>query len=449
MSSANQRQETTAYRCTCGNNVNGKTKGIEAICDDDMSQTHLLDYSFIQLPTPLVEDRQGFHSVEHSGKESDGLYNHGLLKAEEDMKNLIKFTDACLDMESKTFGKACLSSDSVKRIAMSLDTNTERLKMEAQEYKAFVQDEKDKDKRANKALTINQEINGRSERVADDMPFMNHNLYSFQQEIENLRAACNEHESELKKLNDLLSEEVKLSETLSQQEDEILEDFNGLAIEAKAFQEIHKQLTIQCTSAERERYKLSHVRLPEALFKIDVDELGLRYPLINSLRLSYNSKGGVSWKEINAAWSQAAQLVMFVGSVINFISSNLKIVPLVSCAKIFEVREGKEKRIVHNLSIDFESMNNRQDSIARSLREFCALLQQVLEHVESKRSLIISGSGSEQVVTDPPYKMRGTFIGSFDLSHLKDDDDLAWNSVVHCIASNLKWLVHDGNLESF
>lgn len=332
---------------------------------------------------------------------------------------------------------------------MSLDTNTERLKMEAQEYKDFVQDEKDKDKRANKALTINQEINCISERVTDDMPFMNQNSYSFQQEIENLRAACNEHESELEKLNDLLSEEVKLSETLSQQEDEILADFNALAIEAIAFQEIHKQLTIQCTSAERERYKLSHVRLPEALFKIDVDERGLRYPLINSLRLSYKSKGGVSWKELNAAWSQAAQLVMFVGSVINFMSSNLKIVPLVSCAKIFEVREGKQKRIVHNLGIDFESMNNRQDSIARSLRAFCALLQQVLEHVESKRSLIISGSGSEQVDTDPPYKMRGTIIGSFDLSHLKDDDDLAWNSVVHCIASNLKWLVHDGNLESF
>ena len=118
MSSANQRQETTAYRCTCGNNVNGKTKGIEAIGDDDMSHTNSLDYSFIQLPTPLVEDRQGFHSVEHSGKESDDHYNQGLLKAEEDMKNLIKFTAACLSMESKTFdfGKACLSSDSVKRL---------------------------------------------------------------------------------------------------------------------------------------------------------------------------------------------------------------------------------------------------------------------------------------------------------------------------------------------
>ena len=334
---------------------------------------------------------------------------------------------------------------------MSLDTNTERLKMEAQVYKDFVQEEKDKNKRVNRALTINQEINGIMEGVKEDVPALGQTFLNFQHKIEQLRAACIEHENELEKLNDLLSEEVKLSETLSRQENEIFSDFNTLAIEAMAFQVIHKQLTMQCTSAERERYKLSHVRLPEALFKIEVDERGMKYPLINNLRLAYRPKGNLSWKELNAAWSQAAQLVMFVGSAINFKSKNLKIVPLVSCAKIFEVKKGRENRIVHNLGIDFESISNRQDSIARSLWAFCALLQQILEHLESKRSLIISGSGSESelVEIDSPYRMRGTIIGSFDLSRLKENDDLAWNSVVHCISSNLKWILHDANLNSF
>ena len=95
--------------------MNGKTTGIEAIGDGDMAYTHSLDYSFIQLPTPIVEDRQGFQ--EDFGNESEGNYNQGLLKAEEDMKHLIKFTEGCMDMESSTsdFGTPCLSSESRKR----------------------------------------------------------------------------------------------------------------------------------------------------------------------------------------------------------------------------------------------------------------------------------------------------------------------------------------------
>jgi hypothetical protein len=55
------------------------------------------------------------------------------------------------------------------------------------------------------------------------------------------------------------------------------------------------------------------------------DERDLRYPLINNLRLAHKPRG-ISWLEINAAWSQAAQLLMFVGSTIKFKSKDLRIV---------------------------------------------------------------------------------------------------------------------------
>ena len=51
------------------------------------------------------------------------------------------------------------------------------------------------------------------------------------------------------------------------------------------------------------------VRLHAALFHLVVDKRGLRYPLINELRLAYRPKGDVHWKEINAAWAQATQLL--------------------------------------------------------------------------------------------------------------------------------------------
>ena len=88
------------------------------------------------------------------------------------------------------------------------------------------------------------------------------------------------------------------------------------------------------------------------------DERDLRYPLINNLRLAHKPRG-ISWLEINAGWSQAAQLLMFVGSTIKFKSKDLRIVPLMSCAKIIEVGSNGDTRFVNHLGVDFQAMNRK------------------------------------------------------------------------------------------
>ena len=233
-------------------------------------------------------------------------------------------------------------------------------------------------------------------------------------------------------MNELLEEQARISKKMTEQEDAVLTEFNSLEIDARAFQDIHRHLTHQCHAAERERYYLAQVQLHSALFDIVVDDRG-RYPLINNLRLTHKPKG-VSWSEINAAWSQAAQLVMFAGSTIKFKSKDLRVVPLMNCAKIIEVGSNGDKRTVNHLGVDFESMDRKThgaDNIVSSVRAFHALLYQMSVHMLNSK---VEG------LDKAPFSMGPYIIGSHDLRQIDERDDGGWFGVIHCMASNMKWI---------
>jgi len=209
-----------------------------------------------------------------------------------------------------------------------------------------VEKEKDKQRRLRKALSINAGIaqeqdkqidsaSRHSEEIitsatsnesetshehggggSDGGDILQRTVNTLQQEIQHLQSACCEHEEELWQLNSLLKEQAHLSHSLTQEENDLMMEFNAVEIDARVFQETHQQLTHQCHAAERERYYLSKVHLHSALFKIDIYGHGLDHPVINNLRLSHRPKGTLTWPEVNAAWSYCAQLIIYVGSTI-------------------------------------------------------------------------------------------------------------------------------------
>ncbi len=306
------------------------------------------------------------------------------------------------------------------------------MEVETETYIHAVEEEKDKERRLRNALSINAGIhNGElpSEQRKEN-ELVQSTIQSFRHEIISLEAACQEHEKELANLNQLLKEQARISETLSLQEEELLLEYNILEKDARVFEDIHCQLAQQCYSVERERSDLSLVRLHSVLFDIFVDEKGVRYPLINNLRLSHRPKNDLTWIEINSAWSQATQLLMFMSSSIKFTSRNF-IVPL-NCAKIIEV-DSTGRKIYHHLGVDIESIDRKThntDHIIASLRVFYRLLYQFFVHM--KRSKLD--------ISLLPFEMSPHAVGTYNLELIEDGDDEAWIAVINCIASNMRWL---------
>ncbi len=360
------------------------------------------------------------------------------------------------------------------------------MKEETYAYEAAVEKEKNKQRRLRKALSINAGIekdgiilhghDNDAENDSDDdanqdneIDILVSTMGSLQQEIHHLTSSCQEHEEELHQLQMMLQEQHIISNNVTMQEEEVMMDFHQLELDARAFQEVHAQLTHQCHAAERERYYLSQVKLHSTLHHIVLmDEHGfgdghghgqgqghgigygyghshghgvMMYPLINNLRLTHRPRSVVPWLEINAAWSQAAQLIMFIGSTTKFKSRDLRIVPLTSCAKIIDVGMRGDRGIVHHLGVDFDAMDrktHRAEHIIPSIRMFHALLYQMVHHV-----MTMGWEGDEASVSASaplPYSMELHSIGQYDLHKMDDKDDTGWNVAINCIAANLKWL---------
>ena len=322
------------------------------------------------------------------------------------------------------------------------------MNMETQAYIRKIEEEKDSQRRMQKALSINRGIQnndlnhhhhyGRNDDDDDEHDIIQATMQSLHQEIMNLENACQDHENEIMNLDQLLLDQAQIFDTLSQQEDELFIEYNTLEKDTKVFEDLHRQLVKQCHSAERERSQLSLVRLNSTLFDIVVNREGggvLRYPLINNLRLSHIPKNNLHWKEINAAWSQVAQLAMFMSSTIKFRSSNLGIVPLTQCAKIIEV-DSCGKKVYHHLGVDYESMDRRThntDHIAPSIVVFYRLLYQMITHIRNQPQKRVDFSKI-------PNEMTRDRIASYEVMNKNEYDELLWRGIVNCIAQNLKWL---------
>ena len=266
--------------------------------------------------------------------------------------------------------------------------------------------------------------------------FVNRALDSFQREFNAITNACNEQEKELRLLQNLMHEQVNRSDIISSHEDAILQELNALELDAYNFGEESHFVSNMCSSVMSEIESMSNVKLISVPFKVDVDwdntkcsQISGRYPQINNLRLAYrsNENAGLKRDEINSAWAQAAQLLMFACQVNNFTSPNIRLIPLSHpCAKI------SDRQIMNNLGWDAASISGRNRSIPMgSLVSFLTLLNQLSAHNISK--------GIPD--TPPlPYLMTDFSIDSIDLTKLAESDVAAWSSVIFCIASNLRWL---------
>jgi hypothetical protein len=294
-----------------------------------------------------------------------------------------------------------LCSDCTDRVAAALDADTQRLLDEVQAYKDMVADTR------NSQRTL--------ESICKVPLYQAEQAY--QEEIIMLQQEVDAREAELAHLYSLYKEQLVISEELGEFAGQVHQDQSDLELQAKAFDDSAMLLSKALSNIQTEVDQLSIVRLPLSLFDLQVDERGLRYPLINQLRLAFRPKGDATESEIRAAWSQATQLLLVLGTLLQYTSSEWKLVPLADCAKLIYRKE----------------IFNLKPGDCRSLMAWNALLDQVIRHAKTVFSQPL-------LLTPPPFPSSPSSIGNTELARLDRTDDASWSHVVHRIASNLLWL---------
>lgn len=314
------------------------------------------------------------------------------------------------------------------RVEQALLQDAERLDLECHRYREAVKEEESR-------LEIYK-------RTATDDGDLDAQEAAYQLEIAMLQEAVEAQEAEIRHLRSIQREQRLVEEELDQIEDALESQQNALELEARAFDNEQEQLYLQLSSthAEAQRLSSSSICLPSILFRLQVDtERGLRYPLINDLRLAYRPKGDVRWDEIQAAWALAAQLLLTIGVTFQFQSMNWKLVPLSHCAKlIFYPVEGsdetKKRPVVYNLG------HPRTDH-SKSLLAWNGLLYQMVRHTTIKvHTAVDNGVLTEGEIPPLPFEISATKIGAIVLARLGADDDAGWSRAIHCMSCNLLWL---------
>lgn len=310
------------------------------------------------------------------------------------------------------------------RHARAVQTNTERLQNESNDYTNSVHTER------SRARGLQQTI----ERTATMMLVAEANQEAvedaFRNEIDMLTSACDMTRKELGRLQTLLREQAVIESQIDLAQQNAAEERNTLALEARAFDDDQKQLACMLTDLREEGQRLSSVQLPLSMYHLSVDtERGLRYPLINDLRLAYRPKGDLNWKEISAAWALAVQLLLSIGTLFGFQSQNWRIVPLSHCAKIIYYPSGSSQAKIFNLG-------HPNTKGSKALLTWNALLCQVMHHVHKKLSVEKHNWKKEERAHD----ISPTTIGNISLTKLSELDDASWARAIHYMASNLLWL---------
>jgi len=230
-----------------------------------------------------------------------------------------------------------------------------------------------------------------------------------------------------------MQNQMDRSAAISENEKLIHHELNSLEIDAINFGEDSHIVSNNCSAIESEIDAMSHVKLMAIPFDIRIDDKGGgKYPTINNLRLAYriNEKASLHRNEINAAFSTAAQLMAFtLGLYPSFITSTIRIIPTLPCAKILvNLPEGGS---VHNLGFDTSATTPTNHVPTKSITLFLVLLSQLCSHIQTNQKV---------ENPPPPYEMKEFTIEDIDLKQLEETDTSAWASIVFCIAANLHWL---------
>jgi hypothetical protein len=283
---------------------------------------------------------------------------------------------------------------------------------------------------------------------------------SFQHELEALVNACNEQRTELNILQNLMQDQLLRSDILSHEEDNIYHNLNSLEIETRNFVEESHVINKNYELVQSEIDAMSNVQLLSIPFTIRTKkDGGGGYPTINNLRLAYriNIKAGLYHNEIDAAFVQAAQLVVFtIGLYPNFSTSGIiRLIPIHPCAKILvhlssDDDIGQSQSSVHNLGFDTTTtttINNSNEMElsnihvpTQSITLFLVILSQLCSHILTCNNHPLPRQKDDDDYDQPPFPMTECSIDGVDVTNLKESNTAAWSSVIFCIAANLQWL---------
>ena len=409
-------EDTVGPLCTCGQHLTGdgrKQSGQVAGTSSSPSTATgnsptWLESSFVHLLAPRNRSSTSKHSHPQM------RHQHGFLEAHQHLQQLINVAT----MPSSEISNESLCTDCLDRVVSALESDTNRLFLETQAYNNAVDTSKQRAAAfQNMVSTPNSNLDlEQTERT-------------YRAEIDMLMQEVEAREAELAHLSSLYEEQLAITRDLDALDDDLQQQQNALELEARSFDNSVQLKTAEMVKVQTEVDRLFHLKLPQALFDLQVDERGLRYPLINQLRLAYQPKGDVPPKEVQVAWSQATQLLLMLGTLVDYPSSDWKLVPLSDCAKLIY-----RKKIFNLIPGD-----------CASLMAWNALLDQVVKHAASS-SVIPGTTGSDNTnetehrFKPPPFVSSSISIGATDLTQLDRNDHVGWSQVIHRMASNLLWL---------
>lgn len=315
---------------------------------------------------------------------------------------------------------ASLSLPVLARLENTLQHDTERLIKEKDVYKDAVVQQRLRSRRLEQTIQTTAEMLGSE----DNLPAVEE---AFRNEIEMLSSTCTMTRKELGRLQNALREQAVIESQIDAAYGKVADEQNALCLEAEAFDDDHAQLSRILSDLREQEKQLLSVELPTYSYRLVVDtERGLRYPLINDLRLAFKPKGDLDWKEIAAAWALAAQLLLSIANLFGFQSQTWRVVPLSSCAKIIYTPANSSKAKVFNLG-------HPQTKGSKALLTWNALLCQVLHHVKKQVSTqLISWNDKSD------HNMTPTTIGNIGLT--TGLDDATWARAIHLMSYNLLWL---------
>lgn len=309
-------EDTLAPLCTCGQHhgLAGDGKKFQTQKSGFLSSSSpatgsnptWLESSFVHLLAPRSSRLTNKHPHPQLRNQ------HGFLESHQHLLQLLHVAT----MPSSEPANESLCIDCMDRVVSALESDTNRLFVETQAY--------------NDAVDTSEQRAAAFQNMVS--PTSNMNLeqteMAYRTEIDMLAQEVEAREAELAHLSSLYDEQLAVTRDLDALDDELQQEQNALELEAKSFDNTMQLKTAEMVKVQTEVDRLFHLKLPHALFDLQVDERGLRYPLINQLRLAYQPKGDVPPKEVQVAWSQATQLLLILGTLVDYPSSDWKLVPV-------------------------------------------------------------------------------------------------------------------------
>lgn len=260
------------HSCTC-HNVDHDTLEASSKASTKKGDMWLEESTFVHLMTPPESQPLSPGRHVHQSHQQQGYLNKHA--------HLIKLVEA-----TSPTSLVSICGDCIDRVASALEEDTQRLYAECRSYQESVNDAKQRAKTFDAVSKVG----------------LNTTTKAYKSEVSMLTKEVEAREAELEHLNSLLKDQLQITRQLDSLEEEFELENNALEIQTKSFDHFLQLLMKELSQVENEVDRLCKIQFPQSLFDLQVDERGLRYPLINQLRLAYHPKGDVSNKEIQVSF---------------------------------------------------------------------------------------------------------------------------------------------------